>query len=190
MINKSFQKSPNDQKPQSKINEHIRNSREIRSPSQTRLHQILSERINSLERQITRKQGHTIQNTEQKRNHHRPNHKHQRIPNDAERKVRDVERKSIGTAMETTVRPNEPSCEANQKGGANGGKLDEPEWAYPNRAVTVGVMARGAAKEEDGGDCEGNRNGDGDGERTESSLGLGVFGFWSGFERRIGRRHC
>uniref|UniRef100_A0A9I9EC51 Uncharacterized protein n=1 Tax=Cucumis melo TaxID=3656 RepID=A0A9I9EC51_CUCME len=135
------------------MNEHIRNSREIRSPSQTRLHQILSERINSLERPITSKQSHKIQNTEQKRNHNRPNHKHQRTPNDAERKVRDVERKSIGTAMETTVRPNEPSCEADQEGGANGGKLEEPERAYPNRTVTVGEMARGAAKEEDDGDC-------------------------------------
>lgn len=66
--------------------------------------------------------------------------------------------------------------------------MEEPERRHPHRAAPIGEMAAGA-EEEDDGDGERQGNGDGDGEGPERPLGLGVLGFWPGFERRTGR-HC
>lgn len=101
------------------MNQHVSDCREIRSGSQTGLNQILSERIHSLEAPITGKQSNEIQNTEQKRKQNGANHEYQRIPDDAEGEMRDVERQGGGIAVKSAVGPHEPGGEPDQEGGAD-----------------------------------------------------------------------
>lgn len=99
----------------SKINKLIRNNGEKSHPSQAGFHQILCKWVHFLESFVACKKGPKMYNTKEQPEPNRPNHQHQRVPNDAQRKLRNVKRQRVGLLMKPAVSPDKPCSQAHEK---------------------------------------------------------------------------
>lgn len=159
----------------SKKNKFISNKRKIRHPSQTRLNEIFSKRIDTSKATVARKERPQMHQAEHQAEPRGADHQHEWVPHNAEGNLGDVERQRVGLRVEATVGPEEPGGEAREEGRAQRGQVYEPEGWEPEGLAGQGPVPVARPEEEDYGHGQRQRDWYRNGEGPKGALGLGLF---------------
>lgn len=76
-----------------------------------------------------------MHNTEHEPHPGRPDHENQRVPDDAQRNLGNVQRESVGIRVEPAAEPDQGRGEAHEEGWAEWGEVDEPQRREPEGLV-------------------------------------------------------